>query len=195
MSFFDQVYHKLFPHKEFTPKILVHERIERSTKYKSKYETWRHSAAHFDLLKAVAQSYGLKKHQKEEGIPNVHILNTGTSDGFAISYDTSYTALEYQFLLDWFSEKAQQLDYLLYNSDVTITEKAGKVETMEKHYLKPQRDKKQESPDDNFGNILIEYIKVDDAPSYLRLSANTFPDRVNKKPENFDNLAEFLFKF
>lgn len=191
MAFFDQVYQKLFPSKGQKHKSLVHEIIDRSDRYTKEYEVWKNSIQRKELVKTVGNSY----HMKEKGFvgsPDVHLLDSKYSNGFAISFDDTLNKKEFQFLFDWFAEKVQELGYKKSTSDLLVSDKGKHVESKEKHYLKPEI--KDITPiDQKFGNILIEYILIDGKPSYLKLVANVYSDRMYQKPEQFEKLAEYLF--
>lgn len=193
MAFFDQVYRKLFPPKNPSQKSLVHEVITRGDSYSKAYNLWKHSIPRKDLVSAIGNSYQLKE-KGMVGDPDVHILDTQYSNGFAISYNPSLDKREFQFLFDWLAEKIEALGYNRATSDLIISEKPTYVESKEKHYLKPKLS--DETPiNQRFGNILIEYITIDDTPSYLKLVANIYSDRMYKKPEKFSKLAEYLLEF
>lgn len=190
MTFFDQVYSKLFPTRKPTGKSLVHEPIVRNQSYLKAYNFWKHSIPRKDLVSAIGNSYRLKE-QGYVGQPDVHLLDTRYSNGFAISYDDTLDKKELQFLFDWFAEKIEQLGYKRSASDILIAEKENYVESKEKHYLKPITN--NETPvEQKYGNIHIEYILIDDRPSYLKLVANVYSDRMYQTPQKFENLAEYL---
>ena len=45
-----------------------------------------------------------------------------------------------------------------------------------------------------FGNILIEKTEIDRKPSYLKLMANVYQDRLYSEAKPFSELIEQLFK-
>lgn len=192
MSFFDQVYEKLFPKKEQKSRVLVHELIKRSDHYLKKYQKWTSSPSHSDSLKTIATAYYLKaKGVAQE--PEVHILNSRYSNGFAVSFqEGEMDHQEFQYLFDWLADTVEQIGYKRSNSDVTIMDKGNYIETREKHYLKPVLG--SEIPtDQRYGNILIEHILIDGKPSFLKLVANIYSDRSYSEADSFESLAEYLF--
>lgn len=194
MSFFDKVFHQLFPEKSARNEILLHEPIKRSTDYAENFSRWSKSFKRRDLLSSVYNSYELK----QQGIiasPEVFILNSNTSNGFAIGYDSSMDTEEFSFLFDWLGEKTKQLNYKRVNSDVTVTAKSEEVQTVSKYYFKPRKNlqERDQKIDQQYGNILIEHILINDKPSYIRFIVNNYKDRQYKQAHEFEKLAEFLF--
>ncbi|RED97051.1 hypothetical protein [Marinoscillum furvescens] len=193
MTFFDQIYERLFPSKQ-AEGVVMQELIKRKDSYLEDYNRWKNSYKKTDMVQAVADSYRLKL-DRMVGEPDVHILNTSLSNGFAISYHEHLGVTEFKFLFDWLAEKVQQLNYKKANADITITEKKDFVETKEKYYFKPRQLKNEtEELRQYFGNILIEHIVIDKRPSYIKLTANTYSDRQYQKPDSFELLAKYLFE-
>ena len=192
MSFFDQVYKQLFGKPSEGPKILVHEVIDRSEKYLEQYNERVQSDDFKDLAKKVYSSYILKQ-QDIEKLPSVLLLESSLANGFAISYHEDVDMNDFRYLFDWLNDRTKTLDYKLANSDLTVVEKNGVIESKEKHYLKPLVGK-EKIMDQQYGNILIEHIAIDDVPSYIKYTANIYSDRKYQEALKFDKLAEYLFQ-
>ncbi|MFH6985965.1 hypothetical protein [Marinoscillum luteum] len=193
MTFFDQVYQKLFSKPETSNEVLVYEPISRNEHYSESYAFWLHSVNHKKLIRQVAESYLLKQNNLV-GEPDVHLLSTSLSNGFAISFNEEIDKKEFQFFFDWLGEKVEALPYKRSNSDVTITDKGNVIESKEKHYFKPIQQSQEAPLDQQFGNILIEHISIDNRPSFIKLVANTYNDRMYKNPDSFEVLAKYLFE-
>ena len=192
MSFFDQVYKQLFGKPSEGPKILVHEVISRTGKYLEQYHERVQSDDFKDLAKKVYSSYILKQ-QDIENLPSILLLESSHANGFALSYHEEVNVNDFRYLFDWLYERTKTLDYKLANSDLTVVEKNGVIEAKEKHYLKP-RVGKEKIIDQQYGNILIEHIAIDDVPSYIKYTANIYSDRNYHEALKFDKLAEYLFQ-
>ncbi|XOV91443.1 MAG: hypothetical protein ACFHWX_14640 [Bacteroidota bacterium] len=192
MSYFDQVYQQLFDKKSEKSEVLIYEVIERNKRYKADYLHWVKSDDFKKLSLDIFSSLELKKDAIDK-TPMVHLLNSRNANGFAISYHKEIRKTDFQYFFDWLSDRTQTLDYQLKNSDVTVTKKNEIVETREKHYLKP-RVKNEEVLDQQYGNILIEHILINDVPSYIKYTANSYSDRKYQEVQNFDKLAEYLFQ-
>jgi hypothetical protein len=192
MAFFDDVYKKLFGKKAPKNSRILHEKLTRSDSYARKFEEWINGSWHTTRLSGIRTSYELKKKGIEQN-PIVHVMNNQYACGFAISYTDYFNRDEFSYMLDHLSEKLLKLDYKLANSDLQITDKGTYTETVEKKYLKPRIN--VEPPiDQKYGNILIENVLVDDKPSYFKLSANIYSDRLYTKARSFDELVEYIFE-
>lgn len=186
MAFFDDIYQKLFAKKPETDNKLVHEVLKRSESFKDSYNAWMNEDLTQSKIKRIRGSYELKKKGIEQS-PEVHILTTQYANGIAISYSNFFEKNEFSYLLDFFAAKILSLGYKKANSDVKITVKNTYTESVEKHYLKPITG--TDTPiDQKYGNILLEAVKIDDRPSYFKLSANIYSDRLYKKAIPFENL-------
>lgn len=188
MNFFDQVYQKLFPNKTSGP--ILHQVLKRSQSFIDQYELWKSSALPNDLLQEIAESIRLK----QEGIiktPGVHQFTGEYSNGIAVTYDPEIDKMHFQFLFDYLAEKVKELGYRTSISDLIVSEKKSYIESKEKHYLKIKPADKTPI-DQKYGNITIEFISIDEVPSFIRLMAHAYNDRLYKKPENFEDLAKYL---
>lgn len=193
MSFFDDVFKKLFPEKKVHTKELIHETLERSTSEINSFDLWVKSEESKLMLNEVYNSYQLKR----KGITaqlDVHLLETPYSNGFAISFNNEKTKEEFRNLFDLFKEKMLNLDYKLSQKDRRIIDRDTYEEVIEKWYLKPQGEPFGKNKFNQlYGNVLIEYVMIDRKPSYIRFMANIYQDRMYSKPLAFDELIEKLF--
>ncbi len=188
MSFFDQVYQKIFVKK--AKGLILHEVLKRSQKFTSDYEIWKNSSYSNDLLDGISSALKLKK----EGIlssPEVHQFSGDYSNGIAITYSKDIDHHHFHFLFDLLAERVKELGYKISVSDLIVTEKKDYVESKEKHYLKIKTS--DSIPiDQKYGNVIIELVLIDDKPSFIRLMAHAYNDRLYKSPESFSGLAEYL---
>ncbi|MFT6865444.1 MAG: hypothetical protein ACJA08_000262 [Cyclobacteriaceae bacterium] len=188
MSFFDQVYQKIFVRK--AKGLILHEVLKRSQRYTTDYERWKNSDLPALLLNDVADSLRMKL----EGlirIPEVYQFSGDYSNGIAITYNSQIDEQHFHFLFDLFAERVKELGYRTSISDLIVTDKKGYVESKEKHYLKTKIS--NITPiDQKFGNVIIELILIDDKPSFIRFMAHAYNDRLYKTPDNFKHLAEYL---
>lgn len=190
MAFFDDVYNRLFGKKSKNDPKLLHEVLERSQGFKDSYDQWINNDLTPSKIGRIKSSYELKKKGIEQS-PEVHILNSQYANGIAISYSDFFDRNEFSYLIDYMAEKILALGYKKANSDVKISVKNTYTESVEKHYLKPVTG--MDSPlDQKYGNILLESVKVDDRPSYFKLSANVYSDRLYKTALPFENLINEL---
>jgi hypothetical protein len=193
MSFFDDVFKKLFPQKRVMTNELIHETLERSEKELESFNAWMKTDEPNHLLAEVYNSYQLKK----KGITaqlDVHLLETPYSNGFAISFNQEKTKEEFRNLFDLFKERILEFEYKLSQKDRRVIDRDTYEEVIEKWYLKPQGETIEKNKFNQlYGNILIEYVLVDRKPSYIKLMANIYQDRMYSKALAFDELIEKLF--
>jgi hypothetical protein len=188
MTFFDQVYNKLFTSK--STGLILHEVLKRSNSYLEEYELWKESGLPATLISDINESLRLKK----EGIvksPDVHQFSSDFTNGIAITYSPEINKSHFKFLFDLFAEKVQNLGYKTSVRDLMVTGKKTYIESKEKYYLK-NRPSNTKPIDQKYGNIIIEWVAIDDQPSFIRLMAQAYNDRLYKSPENFDDLAKYL---
>lgn len=195
MTYFKDILDKLFPQKLADNKVVLNDIINRSESYGKRYQDWLAISAEkcFDELET---SYQEKLLNQENSGVSVHLLHSKYSNGIAISYDERFCSKEeFSFLFDHIADKINQLEvYRKVNSDFIIKEKKTFVETKEKHYLKPFTSKKEAIVDQQFGNILIEHILIDDKPNHITLMANIYSDSLYRKAKEFETLMSLILK-
>lgn len=203
MSFFDKIIEQVFGKHQVDSNIpLISEEIKRSEAYKSAYFRWLNEGKYKWLLQKVYQGYELKKKGEVDDL-QIHILSSSGANGFAVSYSLLMEEKDLQFLLDYLKERVLQLDYKSYSSDRRIFDRKEYVEAIEKHYLKPITTKvvpenahyhpnNKEIFDQIYGNIIIEYISIDDKPSFLRIMRHYYSDFLYMPARPFDELVGHL---
>lgn len=193
MTFFDEVFSKLFRKKENATAPIIHEPLARSENQQGVYALWVEQQGHVGLLEDVMGSY----HKKKLGIlgePDVHVLTSKYSNGFAISYNDRLNREHFRHLFDYFKERTLGFGYKLAQADRRILDKGEHEETIEKWYLKPDvKHTGKEFEDQLYGNVLIEHIEVDRKPSYIRLMVNVYQGRPYAPARDFDEYLDQLF--
>ncbi|MGW8122384.1 hypothetical protein ACV07N_06955 [Roseivirga echinicomitans] len=193
MSFFDDIYNKIFKGKNNGPSELIHEMLERTNRETQSLQSWMDSTHKKELLNEIYNAYHLKK----KGIAtklDVHFLDTKYSNGFAVTYDSEISPDDFRNLFDYLKEKTLEFDYKLMQNDRRIIDRELFEETIEKWYLKPQADALEENITNQlYGNILIEYVLIDRKPSYIKLMANIYQDRLYSQALPFEVFFEKLF--
>lgn len=190
MGFFEDVVGKLFG-KQHADQPLIHEVLDRTEVELEGYEFWLKSEASKELIADFDRAYSLKKQQVESSM-EVHLLESPYSNGFAITYADQLTITAFKYLFDYFKERTLSLGYKLTQADRKIKDKGDYEECIEKWYLKPIAEDLQATViNQRYGNILIELVMIDRKPSYLKLMANVYQDRLYTKALPFD---EFYLK-
>lgn len=193
MTFFDEVFSKLFGKKESTIAPVIHEPLSRTAVQSDKYADWVAAGAHLGMIDDISNAY----HKKKLGIVSpieVHVLNTRYSNGFALSYDESIPGDTFRNLFDYFKEQTLTLGYKLAQGDRRILDKGDYEETIEKWYLKPDIiHSGKEFEDQRYGNVLMEHVAVDRKPSYVKVMVNVYQGRPYAEALPFDDYLEELF--
>ena len=195
MSFFDKISHKLFPKDKPVQHADVHEVLKRPERDQSAYHVWRSQPECEALVREVAQAYYYKKTNIGSEL-NVHLLNTVYANGFAVSYAPHLEAKEFHHLFEYFKDQVIAMNYRVVNADRRIKDKVTYVETTERYYLKPPLHKGeivQGSINQLYGNVAVEYVLIDDRPSYIKVQASIYSDRLYQDAMHFDDFAEKLF--
>ncbi len=193
MTFFDEVFSKLFGKKEAPAAPVIHEPLVRSASQSEKYADWVASEEHVSMVDDLNNAY----HKKKLGIVSpleVHLLNTRYSNGFALSYDDSITSQSFLHLFDYLKDRTLTLGYKLAQADRRILDKGDYEETIEKWYLKPDVvHSGKEFEDQRYGNVLMEHVAVDRKPSYVKVMVNVYQGRPYAEALPFDEYLEELF--
>ncbi len=192
MSFFDDVVGKLFGRQ--SPKAaFVHEVLKRSDQEIQQYEAWKVTENANSLIADVERGYFMKKQGIVSAV-DVHLLDSQYSNGFAVSFNDQFSPDSFTFVFDFLKERGLEQGYKLSQGDRRILDKETYEETIEKWYLKPIAEDLNGVANQKFGNILIEKTEIDRKPSYLKLMANVYQDRLYSEAKPFSELIEQLFK-
>ncbi|MGB3777508.1 MAG: hypothetical protein WA960_04060 [Tunicatimonas sp.] len=195
MTFFEKISRKLFPGDKLKPAVDVHEVLKRPERDRVAYEAWRNEPECETLVREVAQAYYYKKTNINSEL-EVHLLNTAYANGFAVSYVPRVPTKEFQHLFEYFKDQVAGMGYRVVNADRRIKDKANFVETIEKYYLKPplhRGDIKAGSIDQLYGNVAVEHVLINDRPSYIKVQASIYSDRLYQDAQHFDDFADRLF--
>lgn len=190
MSFFDDIYQRIFgtASSEANGSVSVEALIKRSPTFLSEYEEWRASEQAAVFLESMWQSFYWQRKGVDKQ-PVLLLLESKYSNGFSLSYKSSYGKKDFQFLFDYLAQQVQELGYRKVVSKSAIEERGEEVELKEMHYLKPKVGF-VEPIDQAFGNIQIEYIEENGQPVRIKFRANSYPDRKYKEARSFEELAE-----
>lgn len=193
MTFFDEVFSKLFGKKEAPSVPVIHEPLLRTQGQSHDYADWVATDVHIGMIEDLSSAY----HKKKLGIVSpleVHLLNTRYSNGFALSYDESISSESFRNLFDYMKERTLTFGYKLAQADRRILDKGDFEETIEKWYLKPDVvHSGKEFEDQRYGNVLMEHIAVDRKPSYIKVMVNVYQGRPYAEALPFDEFLDELF--
>jgi hypothetical protein len=193
MSFFENIFKKLFPEGNNSRKTILHEVISRKKSESENYQNWLKSEKKDKQLAEIMSAYTLRKHDISTRF-TILLHTSEYSNGFALTYNDYFSESEFRFIFDYFRDKVLKMNYRLANSDRKIKEKDNYIETIEKHYLKPPLTAPNQVSDQLYGNIMIEHISINDKPDYIKILANVYSDRNFLPARNFDEFIEKLFE-
>ncbi len=196
MTFFDKISRKLFPQDSAAPRADVHEVLKRPARDQAAYDAWQNQPECEELVREVAQAYYYKKTNISSEL-EVHLLNTAYANGFAVTYAPRVPTKEFQHLFEYFKDRVVAMGYRVVNADRRIKDKINYVETVEKYYLKPplhQGDIEAGSINQLYGNVAVEYVLINERPSYIKVQASIYSDRLYQDALHFDDFAEKLFE-
>lgn len=192
-NFIEDLFKKVFQSSEKTSVKVKENFTFKDTDYQD-IKSWirtPESKIWFDL---IYKNYHLKRTQINEK-PQVHIFTSPYANGFAVSYEDPFDLRSFSRLFLAFSRRILDLGYVQVSLDRKFEEINDQVKITEKFYFKPplQIPVEGELISQLFGNIALEKITVDHKPSYIKLLATVYSDRMYQDAKPFDLLMDRLF--
>jgi hypothetical protein len=171
------------------------EMLVRSFGHKQQFKTWLAQGGHEEILKNLYTSYTLNKLSITGDVP-MHVFVEGTSRHVLLHYTDAMGKTLFPFLQDYFRDRIMRIGYNLYLSDRQTISRAGHIEQIDRHILRPalpafQQPGKQEQL---YGHITLSVHVIDDRPLFLQISAEAIQDKQYTAVFPFDELAETLFQ-
>ncbi|GAB4407201.1 MAG: hypothetical protein OHK0053_33770 [Microscillaceae bacterium] len=195
MSFFQQVIQKLFARTPNQEGLEVREPLIRSESEKMAYQEWINRGGPARLLEPVSKAYYYKKAQVISPI-QVHLFQSRGANGFALTYSPEFGEKDFAYLLDFWKDRVMAEGYRPQVAERQMKEWPQYVETKEKYYLKPpihQAAMQHQRCDQQFGNVLLEYVRIDQQPSYLKVLVTFYVDAQFSPAQHFDEFTSLLF--
>jgi len=199
MNFIDKLLQQIFPSTKQTgaqsKQPFVSEALKRKDSERSSYFEWQNSGNYKITWGLLYRAYQ-KRLKNEMGLWQIHLLQMQAANGFALTYPTDLNPQEFQHIFDLLKDRILTLNYRLVNADRQMFDKGNYVETKEKYYLKPNIDSQNTDQlfNQQYGNILIEQILIDEKPSFLKLVASIYSDRLYTEAWPFEELMEIVFE-
>jgi hypothetical protein len=192
MALFDDIWEQLFPEQPDRHPVAVKEALVRSAPYLQQYEEWKSSSQSLALISEIEKAY-YKKRNQVAGFYQIHLLQSGPANGFALSYHPEIGEQAFKFLFDYWRDRMLNLGYQLKNTDRHTREMPDHVQTTEKHYLKPPVKPKKLPINQQYGNVLLEHVQINRQPSFLKVQVNIYADHLYTEAHSFDDLVAYLF--
>lgn len=197
MNYIEKLWQDLFGTPENPQKVVLKQVLSRNEHEKNMFEQWKTSTERPELLGNIAQSYFLKP----KNIPtffDIHLLVSTGAEGWALLAENKLKENHLLCLMEYFKEKLLNTkNYYIQNAERNWTEKDNFVEINERYYLKPdihEQAKEGLICNQQYGNILIEYQKIDRKPMYLKVLASFYNDSMFTKVLPFKDLSDYLFR-
>ncbi len=194
-EFFDDLLKKIFPPKTNNQALSVKENFSVKEKDLQDLETWNESEASKTLYDLVYRNYHYKRAQINES-PEVHVFSSIYANGFALSYGLPLDPNSFSLLFLGLSRRIIALGYEQVSLDRKLEEVNEQVKETEKFYFKPPLQLPQEGEliSQLYGNISLEKIRINQQPSYFKLLASVYSDRLYYDAKPFDELMDRLFE-
>lgn len=156
---------------------------------------WMESEACERLFALVYKNYHFKR-TGIEAAPRVHILDSPYANGFAVTYEEPLDMKSFSRLFLAFSQRILALGYEQVSLDRKFEETADRVKVSEKFYFKPplQLPAEGELISQLYGNVALEKVSVDNKPSFIKLLATVYSDRLYQDAKPFDQLMDRIFE-
>jgi|UniRef100_UPI004047DF16 hypothetical protein len=194
-DFFDDLLKKIFPARGSHQPLSVKENFLLKDKDLQDVEVWDHSEASKVLYDLVYRNYHYKRAQINES-PEVHVFSSVYANGFALSYGPPLDVNSFSLLFLGLSRRIIALGYEQVSLDRKLEEVNEQVKETEKFYFKPPLQMPQEGAliSQLYGNISLEKIRINQQPSYFKLLAAVYSDRMYHDAKPFDELMDRLFE-
>uniref|UniRef100_UPI004048678C hypothetical protein n=1 Tax=Algoriphagus sp. TaxID=1872435 RepID=UPI004048678C len=194
-DFFDDLLKKIFPARGSHQPLSVKENFLLKDKDLQDVEVWDHSEASKVLYDLVYRNYHYKRAQINES-PEVHVFSSIYANGFALSYGPPLDVNSFSLLFLGLSRRIIALGYEQVSLDRKLEEVNEQVKETEKFYFKPPLQMPQEGAliSQLYGNISLEKIRINQQPSYFKLLAAVYSDRLYHDAKPFDELMDRLFE-
>ncbi|MEM7105609.1 MAG: hypothetical protein AAF502_20900 [Bacteroidota bacterium] len=168
----------------------IHELIERNDAEIADYNKWKEGLDKRRIIDWVNNEYVVFMTQPDDVDTDLDFLNTPMSKGFVLHFRKErHAERDFIHLFDYLKEKVLSLGYRSYMSDTRTYNRGQKVETVQRHYLKPAFSKKGDQKlDQRFGNITVELLQVNNIVINLKFSATGYVDHNFSAVEDYKKL-------
>lgn len=194
-DFWDDLLKKIFPPRTGNQALSVKENFSVKEKDLQDLEAWDHSEDSKVIYDLVYRNYHYKRARINES-PEVHVFSSIYANGFALSYGPPLDPNSFSLLFLGFSRRIIALGYEQVSLDRKLEVVNEQVKETEKFYFKPPLQLPQEGEliSQLYGNISLEKIRINQQPSYFKLLASVYSDRLYHDAKPFDELMDRLFE-
>lgn len=173
-----------------------HEVISRTPEEQEAYAEWVGQEAYSETLAWIFEQYQMLQVAPGRVDSCIDFLQIPSMNGFVLHYDPNrWDGDDFVFLLDFLKKQVKEIGYRGQVSDLRTYQKNKKLETVQRHYLKPPRNFQQQYPqkiDQHYGNIMIVLTLHNERIVNLKFSATHYNDSKYQEPYPFENLMAHL---
>lgn len=193
-NFLDDLLKKVFKPAEKLP-LKVKENFSLKESELKDLDQWISTQEAKNLFGLIYKNYHFKRTQINES-PQVHIFSSPYANGFAVSYEEPLDQKSFSRLFLGLSRRILTLGYEQVSLDRKFEEINDRVRVTEKFYFKPPLQLPIEGQliSQLYGNVALEKVSVDNQPSYLKLLATVYSDRMYQDAKPFDLLLDRIFE-
>ena len=199
MDFFKKITQKLFNsnavdlHKDEQAIPLVSELYKRKQDQEDDFSRWKITGRQKEMMDSIFNQL-LEKRSGVSEAQDVFFFLSPVSNGFYFTCENKINQTESFHVFDALQENILKLSYKSYVSDVKHFHYKDYIKRQYRHYCKPIQSMSENNQiDQQYGNIEIEFITINDTPNYIKLMVNQYHDSAYEKAKNFDELLPLLF--
>lgn len=169
--------------------------IWRSDRYLKRYRAWLQQDNVTQLLNAYYKSYHYHK-AGLKGSYRVQTLQEPHRQGVILYYAPEINEAHFSFLFDTLKERVEALGYHLRSSDSRTFRHERYKQTIDTYYLTPKPHNLPQSSlcNQQYGNIIVDYTRINNHPGYIRIITNTLADAHFSTPLPFQQLLSALLQ-
>ncbi|AKD04559.1 hypothetical protein PKOR_17490 [Pontibacter korlensis] len=169
--------------------------MKRSAKYVATYHKWVEAQTYLNWTAPFYTAY----HYKKAGLPcklRVQLIEVESLRGAVFFYDPSIGAHNFGFFFELLSDRVKQHGYTLHSENELQVRHERYTEQVKKLLFTPPASDVPGSSLCNqlYGNVLLDYVQVNNYPGYIRFATNSYQDTFFSKPLPFEELLEKILR-
>ncbi|NDK55468.1 hypothetical protein [Pontibacter fetidus] len=163
--------------------------MQRSDRYQARYNAWLKQGAHGELVTNFYKAC----HYKKAGIAcsyRVQLIEERNRQGVILFYAPTIDATEFSYFFDFLKDQVLQQGYQLHSTDKRKLKHERYTQDTETYLLTPLPANLPGTAICNqlYGNILIDFTRVNQHAGYIRFITDTFTDTYFSAPLPFSDL-------
>jgi hypothetical protein len=168
--------------------------LQRSDRFQARYKAWLKSAAHTELLANFYKAY----HYKKAGVQcssRVQLIEEHNRNGVILFYTPGIEPATFSYLFDFLKDQALLQGYQLHSADRRKIKHDRYTQHTETYSLTPRplNVPDKEICNQLYGNILIDYTRINSHPGYIRFITDSITDNYFSAPLPFSELLTSVF--